>query len=93
VPKACPALKGMVGKVIIVRIPTLDRDGTSLVRLHGVESNGIWVESQDFTEAMMQKFKLATSTTTLLLFIPYHAIEYIVGSINVMSLSESALGL
>jgi hypothetical protein len=89
----CPALKSMVGKVIIVRIPALDPEEMSLVRLHGVEPNGIWIESQDFTDAMMQKCKLAASTTTLLLFVPFHSIEYVIGSIDALSLSEAALGL
>jgi hypothetical protein len=83
----------MVGKVIIARIPALDAKEMSRVKLHGVEANGIWIESQGFTDAMMQKCHLATPVTTLLLFVPFHRIEFIVGSIHELSLSEKAFGL
>ena len=38
----------------------LDPDELSLVKLHGVEANGIWIESQDFTDGMMKKLKLTS---------------------------------
>jgi hypothetical protein len=34
----------MVGEVIIVRIPLLDPERMSLVKLHGVEAHGIGIE-------------------------------------------------
>jgi len=86
-------LKNMVGEVIIARIPVLDEYQLSLVKLHGVDSNGIWIESQEFTESMMNKFKFTASATTLLLFVPYAGIDFIVGSVNSLCLSERALGL
>ena len=89
----CPTLASMVGKVIIARIPALNAKEMSLVKLHGIEPNGIWIESQDFTDAMMNRCKLTASRTTLLLFVPFHNIKYIVGSIDALSLSEAALGL
>ena len=61
--------------------------------LHGVDANGIWIESQEFTESAMKKLKLTTSATTLVLFVPYARIDFVVGSINALCLSESALGL
>lgn len=86
-------LKNMVGEVIIARIRVLDEYDFSLVKLHGVDTNGIWIESQEFTESMMKKLKLTTSATTLVLFVPYHGIDFVVGSINSLCLSENALGL
>ena len=86
-------LKNMVGEVIIARIPILDEFELSLVKLHAVDANGIWIESQEFTESMMKKLKLTTSATTLVLFVPYPGIDFIVGSVNALCLSESALGL
>jgi len=87
------ALKNMVGEVIIAQIPVLDRQELSLVKLHGVDANGIWIESQEFTESMMKKLKLTTSVTTLVLFVPYPGIDFIVGSVDSLCLSERALGL
>jgi hypothetical protein len=72
-------LKSLVGEMIIVRTPAIDEYEMKLVRLHGVEPSGIWIESQDFTEQMMKKCKVSTSITTLLLFVPFHHIDFIVG--------------
>ena len=86
-------LKKMVGEVIIARIPVLDEYELSLVKLHGVDANGIWIESQEFTESMMKKLKLTTSAITLVLFVPYPRIDFVVGSVDSLCLSETALGL
>lgn len=86
-------LKSMVGEMIIVRAPVLDPKDMSLVKLHAVETSGIWIESQDFTDAMMKKFQLSASATTLVLFVPFQSIEFIVGSNNSLCLSEIAFGL
>lgn len=86
-------LKSMVGETIIVRVPILDPEEMSLVRLHGVDANGIWIECQDFTDALMKRCRLATSVTTPVLFVPFTSIEFILGSVRSLSLSESAFGL
>ena len=48
------------------------------VRLHAVEPEGVWVESQAFTEKMMDRCGVATSISTLLMFIPFARIDYVV---------------
>jgi hypothetical protein len=87
------SLKSMVGEMIILRAPVLDPENMSLVKLHAVESSGVWIESQEFTEAMMKKLQFSSSVTTLILFIPFQSIDFIVGSNNSLCLSERAFGL
>jgi hypothetical protein len=87
------SLKSMVGEMIILRVPVLEPEEMSLVKLHAVEANGIWIESQDFTDAMMKKLQLTASATTLILFIPFQSVEFIIGSKNSLCLSEKAFGL
>ena len=87
------SLKSMVGEMIILRVPALESEEMSLVKLHAVEASGIWIESQDFTDAMMKKLQLTASATTLVLFVPFQSIEFIVGSKNSLCLSERAFGL
>jgi hypothetical protein len=89
----CPSLKSMVGEIVIARIPFLERKEMLQVKIHGVEVNGIWIENQDFTNRMMKKFGMASSATTLILFVPFHGIKYIVGARRSLSLSETAFGL
>jgi hypothetical protein len=86
-------LANMIGEVVIVRIPLLDADGMMLAKLHGIETRGIWIESQDFTNQMMAKFRLASSRTTLLVFVPFDKVDFIIGSLDSLSLSEPAFGL
>jgi hypothetical protein len=86
-------LKSMVGEMIIARIATLDPEEMSLVRLHSVDANGIWIESQDFTDTLMKKCHLASSVTTPVLFVPFARIEFILGSVRALTLSETAFGL
>ena len=83
----------MIGKFIVARIPVLDGENMALVRLHKVEESGIWVESQSFNETMLQKFGMAASATTLVLFVPFSGIEFIVSSVSSIALSETAFGL
>ena len=86
-------LASMIGEVIIVCIPLLNADGMLLVKLHGIEANGIWVESQDFTNQLMEKFHFSSSRTTPLVFVPFEKVDFIIGSLDSLSLSEPALGL
>src|SRR5438876_726168 len=87
------SLKSMVGEMIILRVPVLDPEELAMVKLHAVDASGIWIESQDFTDAMMKKMQLTSSATTLILFLPFQSIEFIVGSKNSLCLSERAFGL
>jgi hypothetical protein len=86
-------LQSMIGEVIIARIPLLDADGMMLLKLHGVETNGIWVESQDFTNELMEKFRFFSSRTTPLVFLPFDKIDFIIASLDSLSLSERAFGI
>ena len=83
----------MVGEVIIVRIPLLDADALMLVKLHGIEAHGIWIESQDFTNELMEKFHFWSSRTTPLILVPFDKLDFIIASLDSLALSEPALGL
>jgi len=87
------SLANMVGEVIIVRIPLLDAEGMSLVKLHGIEAQGIWIESQDFTNLLMERFHFSSSRTTPLVFVPFDKVDFIIVALDSLSLSEPAFGL
>jgi hypothetical protein len=83
----------MIGEVIIVRIPPLDAERMILVKLHGIELHGIWIESQDFTNQLMEKFRFSSSRTTPLVFVPFDKVDFIVAPLDSLSLSEPSFGL
>ena len=82
----------MVGEIVIVRIPLLD-EGLLLVKLHGIEVQGIWIESQDLTNQLMDKFNCSSSRTTPLVFVPFDKLDFIIAAIDSLSLSEPAFGI
>lgn len=86
-------LASMVGEVIIVRIPVLDAEGMTLVKLHGIEAHGVWIESQDLTNELMAKFRCSTSRTTPIVFVPFAKLDFIIAALDSLSLSEPAFGL
>jgi hypothetical protein len=88
-----PSLASMIGEVIIVRIPLLDADGMSLVKLHGIETHGIWIESQEFTNELMEKFDFSSSRTTPLVLVPFNKVDFIIAALDSLSLSEPAFGI
>jgi hypothetical protein len=87
------SLREMVGTLIVACIPALDKENNVFVRLHRVEMSGIWVESKTFNQEMLEKYEVPASMTTLVLFIPFSGIKYIIASVECVSLSETALGL
>ena len=87
------SLRALVGELIIVRSPSLCLDDMTRVRLHRVEPEGIWIESQEFTDETMKRCNIATSERTLLQFVPFARIDYIFGSVPGTCLSEEAFGI
>jgi hypothetical protein len=57
-------LKKLLGEVVIVRIPSLTDEEFSSVKVHAIEPQGIWIESQEFTDKMMARFQAESSSTT-----------------------------
>jgi len=86
-------LKSMIGEMIVVRIPVLDTEDMILVRLHKVDAHGIWIESQQFSEAILKRVGVTFSRTTIILFIPFQKVDFILSSENMFCLSETAFGL
>lgn len=87
------SLASMIGEIIIVRIPLLDAERMILVKLHGIELHGIWIESQDFTNQLMEKFHFSSSRTTPIVFVPFVKVDFIIASLDSLSLSELSFGL
>jgi hypothetical protein len=87
------SLASMIGEIIIVRIPLLDAERMILVKLNGIELQGIWIESQDFTNQLMEKFHFSSSRTTPIVFVPFVKVDFIIASLDSLSLSEPSFGL
>ncbi len=88
-----PNLKSMEGELVLASIPALGKKDLYLVRLHSVEPSGIWIECQDYTDRMMKRFEMIASKTTLVIFVPFQGLKFLLGCTDGISLSETAFGL
>ena len=86
-------LSDYIDEVIVIAIPAIDPKGFQNVKLLGVETGGIWVESQKLISMGLKSYGLATSETSLAFFFPYH--EILCGYVPTpgVALDEAAFGV
>ena len=82
----------MIGQDILVMIPLIE-DHYQIVKLHGVESGGIWIESQEMLNSVYSAVGKEGSERTPIFFFPYHQIGFAMASVPGMALNERAFGV
>ncbi len=88
-----PRLQDFVGQTIIAHVPIFDPVVLQSLKVHEVEASGLWVESQKTTNLMLQKLGYASSSKTMIFFLPFHQISFVIGSVDEPSLDEKAFGV
>lgn len=88
-----PYLKELIGRLVVMKIPALDESELVFVKLLRLEAAGVWVESHRYNQEMLERYDMPESATTLVLFVPYASVAYVVSSVQKIALSESAFGL
>jgi hypothetical protein len=83
----------LVGQQILLNIPRLDQTHYQKVKLIGVETGGLWLESQALTNCVLQARGVPAAPKTLVWFLPYHEISFAISSIEGVALDEAAFGL
>jgi hypothetical protein len=83
----------LIGSEILVLIPKIDPKIYQKVTLRGVEAGGLWLESQDFTNALLQALGAPASEKTPIVFWPYHQIVFAISAVDQPSFDEKAFGL
>jgi hypothetical protein len=63
-----------------------------LVKLHGVARSGRGVESQDFTNRLMEQFQFNNAVTTPLVFLPSDKLDFIVAPLDCSRCGSRCLG-
>lgn len=85
------SLKEYLNKPIRLLITFSEQRYPMTVILRGVENGGIWVESQELTEGMLELVRLKAAPKTPVLFLPYSSIACAIASIETPALSDKAL--
>jgi hypothetical protein len=87
-------LTEMVGQTVVLRSLVLDEQHPAVAKLLAVENgNGIWVECQKITDHWLAEFKRTSAPKTLVWFLPFSQIAWIMGSEDYPALSEKSFGL
>ena len=84
-------LNDYVGRQIPVLLPRFHGGKLQRVKLHGVETGGIWIESQAITNEALGT--LSGAPKTLVVFVPYHEVAFALGTIGEPSQVEKAFGV
>ncbi len=80
------------GSSVWAMIPGLSKQLLKL-NLEGVEQGGIWIQSQELTDVLLRVMVRPSLEGTLVIFVPYSAIQYAVVLGEGVSLSAEKLGL
>ena len=83
----------LIDTSILILIPKIHPIRYQKVKLVGVESGGLWVESQEVTNQSVQAIGAPAAPKTLVVFFPYHEISFAFGRLDMPSLNEKAFGL
>jgi hypothetical protein len=83
----------MVGREILVRLQGLGAGKPVNVLLLGVEDSGIWIESQDITDTLLDSMNTPALKKTMVVFIPWQGVICIYEFLDGPSLSRKAFGL
>lgn len=68
-------IKALEGEMIRAIISPFDADKAQDFKLHAVETYGIWVESQTYTESLLVSAGRTVAPRSLVVFVPWSAVS------------------
>jgi hypothetical protein len=86
-------LSEFVGQTLTAWIPLIHTTHFQEVKLHGIDGGGVWIESQTITNQLLSIANVQDAPRTLVFFVPFHEIRFLMRSIDSPSLCEKAFGL
>jgi hypothetical protein len=86
-----PSLSDLVGTHIVIRSIPIDEEKAVSVKLHAVEAAGLWIESKQSMETLLQAAKRTSAPKTLVFFVPFSQISWIMSAVDEPYLSDSIL--
>ncbi|HEY4357725.1 MAG TPA: hypothetical protein VGN16_18370 [Acidobacteriaceae bacterium] len=86
-----PSLASLVGEIITLKIPSLNVDKEFDAKLISVEESGIWIEHISLSQAALAIANVRASRKTMVFFVPFSSISFVVGSLDAPTLSETFL--
>lgn len=87
------SLRNMVGQEIAVRIPCLKEDVHMNVILEAVDEAGIWINSKEINKQIFAESSIKASLKSIVVFVPFAKIDFVIGVSELAYLSEESLGV
>jgi hypothetical protein len=86
-------LSDYIGQEIVLLIPIIDPLKFQKVKLLGVETGGIWIESQTLLNVILKQLGQQSALMSVAHFFPYHEVRFGFVSIEGAALNEKAFGV
>jgi hypothetical protein len=83
-------LKELEGTRVALLSPIFHATIMEQVTLHTVEDGGIWIESQKLIDQVLSAANASMAPKTLVFFLPWHKVTWIMSAIDVPSISNRA---
>ena len=83
----------LIGENVVAMVPIIHSKTFQLLKIHGVEAGGIWVESETLTDSVLQTIGASAATKTPLFFVPFHEIRFAMYGKDLPSISTRSLGI
>jgi hypothetical protein len=84
--------EGLIGETVVIISDVLDREKKPItVTIRGVESWGIWIEFQEFTDSILKLLGREILEATPTFFLPFSAISWAFVMRDVPSISSEGM--
>jgi hypothetical protein len=85
------SFQDLIGKEIIALVPIFHKTLLQKMKLINVEPIGLWVESRTISDLMLKKIGFTYSPKSVVFFLPFHQITFVLESLDVPYISDEAL--
>jgi len=85
-----PHLDSLIGEIITIKIPTMKAKEFE-AKLLGIEHGGIWIEDIGLSQSALAAARTKATPKTMIFFVPFSSIAFVVDSLDAPTLSETFL--
>lgn len=85
-------LESLIGKKVLACISMMGNTKLNEIVIHGVETGGLWIESEKYARLWVEKLDVPAIRTPLF-FVPYSGIQFVLHSLEKLELSEEKFGV
>ena len=85
-----PRLASLVGEIITIKVLALN-EKEFRAKFLALEESGLWIEYLELNQVALEHFKVTSSRKTMIFFVPFSSLSFVVESLDAPTLSETLL--